>query len=81
MNTSLTRQNKHRAKYIKLFGMSKWEFENQVSLVTALNKSSQWTAQDEIVCLDKSLTIAQKASKLGRTKYAVEHRIKILNRK
>lgn len=72
------RQVKSRRTFKKSFGLNKWVAENKLTQITANNNRQIWTDKDDrFVLLD--LPVIKKAVLLGRTKSAVEHRIKLLN--
>jgi hypothetical protein len=78
--TALQRQIKSRRLFKKKFGLQKWVAENRLTQITASNNRAEWTDKDDrFVVLD--LPVIKKAVLLGRTKSAVEHRIKLLNSK
>ena len=79
MKTANERQIKSRRLFKKKFGLQKWVGENRLTQITAQNNRSEWTVKDDkFVILD--LPVIKKAVLLGRTKSAVEHRIKLLNK-
>jgi hypothetical protein len=72
------RQVKSRRNFRKNFGLNKWVAENKLTQLTASNNRTEWSNKDDrFVLLD--LPVIKKAVLLGRTKSAVEHRIKYLN--
>jgi len=80
MNNSAKRQIKSRRKFKKQHGINKWIAENKLTQLMANNNRAEWSSKDDkFVLLD--LPVIKKAVLLGRTKNAVEHRIKYLNSK
>jgi len=78
--TCKERQNKHRAKFKNLLGANKWTHDNGISLVSALNNNRRWEDKDDVYLLTSRETVLAKAIYLGRTKFSVENRIKLLNK-
>lgn len=80
MTTCNTRQIKSRAKFKNLFGQTKWAAQNQFTIVSASNNRKPWEDKDDIYLISSKDKVIDKAINLGRTKFAVEQRIKMLNR-
>ena len=80
MTTCNIRQIKSRAKAKNILGVNKWAFENNITLSCASNSGKSWEDKDDIYLLTSRDTVIGKAINLGRTKFAVEQRIKMLNR-
>ena len=80
MTTCNIRQIKSRAKFKNMFGQTKWVAQNGITLVSANNNRKPWEDKDDIYLLTSHDKVIDKAIKLGRTKFAVEQRIKFLNK-
>ena len=78
--TTNERQIKHRAKVKNFLGMNKWAAQNSITLVSASNNGKPWEDKDDVYLLSSYETVLGKAIKLGRTKFSVENRIKLLNK-
>ena len=78
-STSKTRQIKSRRAFKRTFGINKWIAANQLTKLTAENNRQNWTEKDDRMVLLEGISVIKKAVLLGRTKNAVEHRIKLLN--
>jgi hypothetical protein len=75
------RQNKSRRKFKKQHGINKWIADNKLTQLVADNNRKEWLDKDDRFVLVSGLSVIKKAVLLGRTKNAVEHRIKYLNSK
>ena len=74
------RQKKSRRAFKKKVGVNKWLAENELTKLTAENNRTEWTQKDDRMVLLSDLSVIKKAVLLGRTKNAVAHRIKFLNK-
>ena len=80
MTTCNLRQIKSRAKFKNILGVNKWAAQNGLTLGCASNNRAPWENCDDVYLLTSHDKVLDKAIKLGRTKFAVEQRIKLLNR-
>lgn len=80
MTTCNIRQIKHRAKFKNLFGTTKWAAQNGITIASASNNRKPWEDKDDIYLISSKDKVIDKAIFLGRTKFAVEQRIKFLNK-
>lgn len=79
MKTSKQRQTKLRRLFKKKTGLNKWVAENKLTQIAASNNRAPWTKKDDLFVLVSGISVIKKAVLLGRTKNAIEHRIKYLN--
>lgn len=73
------RQVKCRQKFKALHGVSKWHKTHIQTSATANKAREPWSFKDDMYIIMSNDPVVKKAVKLGRTKYAVEHRVKYLN--